>query len=93
MNKSISYFLILAFTLPLMGQEVEVKDETKQEVVVKQGCAYNTEGICISCQAPHLNKGKQCRIKKKFELDVVEWLWITVKIWLRNKRYVKQLDW
>ena len=68
MNKSISYFLILAFTLPLMGQEVEVKDETKQEVVVKQGCAYNTEGICISCQAPHLNKGKQCRIKKEIRI-------------------------
>ena len=53
--------MILALILPLtvMSQEV------KEEVVVKQGCIYNADGICISCQTPNLNKAKQFRIKKE----------------------------
>ena len=56
--------MILALTLPLtlMAQEV------KEEVVVKQSCTYNADGICISCQAPNLNKAKQFRIKKEIRI-------------------------
>ena len=57
--------MILALTLPLTLMAQEVKEEVKEEVVVKQGCAYNAEGICISCQVPHLNKGKHFKIKKE----------------------------
>ena len=57
--------MILALTLPLTLMAQEVKEEVKEEVVVKQGCTYNAEGICISCQAPHLNKGKHFKIKKE----------------------------
>ena len=57
--------MILALILPLTLMAQEVKEEVKEEVVVKQGCTYNVDGICISCQAPHLNKGKQFRIKKE----------------------------
>ena len=57
--------MILALILPLTLMAQEVKEEVKEEVVVKQGCAYNTEGICISCQVPHLNKGKHFKIKKE----------------------------
>ena len=57
--------MILALTLPLTLMAQEVKEEVKEEVVVKQGCAYNAEGICISCQVPHLNKGKQFKMKKE----------------------------
>ena len=57
--------MILALTLPLTLMAQEVKEEVKEEVVVKQGCAYNADGICISCQAPHLKKGKHFKIKKE----------------------------
>ena len=57
--------MILALILPLTLMAQEVKEEVKEEVVVKQGCAYNAEGICISCQVPHLNKGKQFKMKKE----------------------------
>ena len=57
--------MILALILPLTLMAQEVKEEVKEEVVVKQGCTYNVDGICISCQIPHLNKGKQFRIKKE----------------------------
>ena len=57
--------MILALTLPLTLMAQEVKEEVKEEVIVKQGCTYNAEGICISCQAPHLNKGKHFKIKKE----------------------------
>ena len=57
--------MILALTLPLTLMAQEVKEEVKEEVVVKQGCTYNADGICISCQAPHLNKGKQFKMKKE----------------------------
>ena len=57
--------MILALVLPLTLMAQEVKEEVKEEVVVKQGCTYNVEGICISCQTPHMNKGKQFRIKKE----------------------------
>ena len=57
--------MILALTLPLTLMAQEVKEEVKEEVVVKQGCTYNAEGICISCQAPHLKKGKHFKIKKE----------------------------
>ena len=57
--------MILALILPLTLMAQEVKEEVKEEVVVKQGCTYNVEGICISCQTPHMNKGKQFRIKKE----------------------------
>ena len=60
--------MILALILPLTLMSQEVKEEVKEEVVVKQGCTYNAEGICISCQAPHLNKGKQFRIKKEIRI-------------------------
>ena len=57
--------MILALILPLTLMAQEVKEEVKEEVVVKQGCAYNADGICISCQAPHLKKGKHFKIKKE----------------------------
>ena len=57
--------MILALILPLTLMSQEIKEEVKEEVVVKQGCTYNVDGICISCQIPHLNKGKQFRIKKE----------------------------
>ena len=60
--------MILALILPLTLMAQEVKEEVKEEVVVKQGCTYNAEGICISCQAPYLNKGKQFRIKKEIRI-------------------------
>ena len=60
--------MILALILPLTLMAQEVKEEVKEEVVVKQGCAYNAEGICISCQVPHMNKGKQFRIKKEIRI-------------------------
>ena len=61
-------FMILALILPLTLMAQEVKEEVKEEVVVKQGCTYNAEGICISCQGPYLNKGKQFRIKKEIRI-------------------------
>ena len=61
--------MILALILPLTLMAQEVKEEVKEEVVVKQGCAYNAEGICISCQVPHLNKGKQFKMKKEIRFD------------------------
>ena len=36
--------MILALTLPLMAQEAESKDDTKQEAVVKQECKYCDKG-------------------------------------------------
>ena len=60
--------MILALILPLTLMSQEVKEEVKEEVVVKQGCTYNVEGICISCQTPHMNKGKQFRIKKEIRI-------------------------
>ena len=57
--------MILALILPLTLMAQEVKEEVKEEVVVKQGCTYNAEGICISCQAPHLKKNKGFKIKKE----------------------------
>ena len=57
--------MILALTLPLTLMAQEVKEEVKEEVVVKQGCTYNAEGICTSCQAPHLKKNKGFKIKKE----------------------------
>ena len=60
--------MILALILPLTLMAQEVKEEVKEEVVVKQGCTYNAEGICISCQGPYLNKGKQFRIKKEIRI-------------------------
>ena len=36
MRKLLSYILVLAFALPLVAQEVESKDEAKDEKVVRQ---------------------------------------------------------
>jgi hypothetical protein len=57
--------MILALSLPLTLMAQEVKEEVKEEVVVKQGCTYNAEGICTSCQVPHLKKNKGFKIKKE----------------------------
>ena len=57
--------MILALVLPLTLMAQEVKEEVKEEVVVLQGCTYDAEGICISCQVPHLNKSKHFKIKKE----------------------------
>ena len=61
--------MILALAVPLMAQEVEVKEDAKAEVVVLQGCTYDAEGICISCQAPHLKKNKGFKIKKEIRFS------------------------
>ena len=61
--------MILALVLPLTLMAQEVKEEAKEEVVVLQGCAYDAEGICISCQVPHLKKNKGFKIKKEIRFS------------------------
>jgi len=61
--------MILALILPLTLMAQEIKEEAKEEVVVLQGCAYDVEGICISCQVPHLKKNKGFKIKKEIRFS------------------------